>query len=110
MGKALISFIIFNAVDLSQAVTDIGGLFGAGGIPAVSAETLYYVKSYAVLLVLGVIGSTPAVKKLVLKINENKTGEKIISILRPFAVMALLLLVTAYLADGSFNPFLYFRF
>lgn len=106
----LISFIIFNAVDLSQAATDIGGLFGAGGIPAVSAETLYYVKSYAILLVLGVIGSTPAVKTLVLKINESKTGERIISILRPFAVMALLLLVTAYLADGSFNPFLYFRF
>ena len=106
----LISFIIFNAVDLSQAVTDIGGLFGAGGIPAVSEETLYYVKSYAVLLVLGVIGSTPAVKTLVLRIDESKTGERIVSVLRPFAVMALLLLVTAYLADGSFNPFLYFRF
>lgn len=106
----LISFIIFNAVDLSQAATDIGGLFGAGGIPAVSDETLYYIRSYAVMLVLGVVGSTPAVKMLINKIKENKTGEKIIYAVRPLAVIALMLLVTAYLADGSFNPFLYFRF
>lgn len=106
----LISFIIFNATDLSQAASDIAGLFGAGGIPAVSPESLYYLRSYAVLFVLGIIGSTPAVKTLVLKIKNNKTGEKIIYTVRPFAVIALLLLVTAYLADGSFNPFLYFRF
>ena len=30
--------------------------------------------------------------------------------LKPAVVVILLLLVTAYLADGSFNPFLYFRF
>ena len=106
----IISFIIFNAVDLSQAATDIGGLFGAGGIPAASPQTLYYAKSYAVMIVLGVIGSTPAVKLLVNKIKSSKTGEKIIYAARPFAVAALVLLVTAYLADGSFNPFLYFRF
>ena len=27
-----------------------------------------------------------------------------------FALMFLLLVCTAYLVDGSFNPFLYFRF
>ncbi|MBQ2694983.1 MAG: MBOAT family protein [Clostridia bacterium] len=106
----LISFIIFNASDLSQAASDIAGLFGAGGIPAVSPESLYYLRSYAVLFVLGIIGSTPAVKSLVLKVKETKVGEKIVYAARPFAVIALLLLVTAYLADGSFNPFLYFRF
>lgn len=106
----LISFIIFNAVDLSQAASDIGGLFGAGGIPAVSDETLYYARSYAVILALGVVGSTPAVKMLINKLRENKSGGKLVYAIRPFAVVALMLLVTAYLADGSFNPFLYFRF
>ena len=28
----------------------------------------------------------------------------------PLVLAGLLLLVTAYLVDGSFNPFLYFRF
>jgi alginate O-acetyltransferase complex protein AlgI len=32
------------------------------------------------------------------------------AVLEPVAVLVLLALCTAYLVDGSFNPFLYFRF
>ena len=32
------------------------------------------------------------------------------TVLEPVCLLLLLLLSTAYLADGSFNPFLYFRF
>ena len=32
------------------------------------------------------------------------------TVLEPLAVAALLALTTASLVDGSFNPFLYFRF
>ena len=35
---------------------------------------------------------------------------KIINILEPIFLVILLLLVTAYLIDSSYNPFLYFRF
>lgn len=31
-------------------------------------------------------------------------------IAEPVALTALMLIMTAYLVDGSFNPFLYFRF
>ena len=33
-----------------------------------------------------------------------------VSRLVPLVLLALLAVVTAYLVDGSFNPFLYFRF
>ena len=36
----VISFVIFNAENMGQALSDIGGLFGAGGIPLVSAEAV----------------------------------------------------------------------
>ena len=32
------------------------------------------------------------------------------TVLEPVSLLLLLLLSTAYLVDGSFNPFLYFRF
>ena len=32
------------------------------------------------------------------------------TIIQPAVLLALLLVCTAYLVDGSFNPFLYFRF
>jgi len=106
----LISFIIFNAGSMQQAFTDIGGLFGAGGHPLVSQEALYQLRSFAWILLFAVVGATPVPKRIIQGIKANPTGRKLLNVLEPFFLAALLLAVTAYLVDGSFNPFLYFRF
>ena len=99
----VISFVIFNATNMGEAFQYIGGMFGAGGIPLVSAEALYYLRSYAVIFLIAVIGATP-IPKLV-------AGKwKVSQYIEPVVLLILLVLVTAYLVDGSFNPFLYFRF
>ena len=102
----MLSFVLFNADSLSMAVSDIGGLFGFGGIPLVSAPAVYYLKSYALLFVLGIVGSTPVVKQCAARIGATKAGV----VLEPLLLIFLLLVCTAYLVDGSFSPFLYFRF
>ena len=102
----LISFVLFNASSLSQAAADVGGMLGLGGLPAVSAESLYYLRSYGLLLVMAVVGATPLVKNLALRLEKSKA----FAILEPVVLCALLLAVTAVLVGGSFNPFLYFRF
>lgn len=56
----VISFVIFNAENMGQALSDIGGLFGAGGIPLVSAEAVYCLRSFALVLILAVLGATPS--------------------------------------------------
>ena len=99
----VISFVIFNAASLPQVLTDIGGLFGSGNLPLVSTEAIYYLRSYAVIFVLAVIGATPIPKKLVCRWKVSQYVE-------PVALLLLLVVITAYLVDGSFNPFLYFRF
>ncbi len=101
-----LSFVLFNAENLSQALADWGGMFGLGGLPLVTQTTVYYLRSYAVLFGAGILGSMPLVRDFFTK-RENS---KAVVILEPVAMMALLLLCTAYLVDGSFNPFLYFRF
>ena len=105
-----VSFVIFSGNGLSGAISDLGNMFGAGGLPFYTAETGYYISSYAVLLVCGIIGSTPVVKWAVLKAKEKTVINKISNVLEPVLHVALLLLVTAYFVDGSFSPFLYFRF
>ena len=110
MFFVIISFVIFNAADMKEAVAYIGGMFGAGGIPFISEEWLYYLRSYGVVLIVAIIGATPLVKKLILSIKKKSTGEKIMNIAEPVMLVALMLVITAYLVDGSFNPFLYFRF
>lgn len=106
----LLSFVIFNAASLRQAYSDIGGLFGAGGIPLVSDEAWYCLRSFAVVLLLGVIGVTPAVSSIVRRILEKKVWGRIAAVVEPVILTVLMLVMTAYLVDGSFNPFLYFRF
>lgn len=105
-----ISFVIFNAADMKEAFSYIGGMFGAGDIPLVSQEFFYYLKSFAVTLILGIIGATPVAKRVVQKAFENNKLSKYIWILEPAGLVVLMAVMTAYLVDGSFNPFLYFRF
>ena len=40
----------------------------------------------------------------------KKSIEKVINLLEPIFIIILLIIVTAYLVDNSYNPFLYFRF
>ncbi len=105
-----VSFVIFNATDMKEAISYIGGMFGAGDIPLVSNEYLYYLKSFAVVLILGIIGSTPVVKNTVEKLMQNNKVSKILVVLEPTILVVLMIVMTAFLVDGSFNPFLYFRF
>ncbi len=101
----VLSFVIFNAAGLKGVVSDLGGLFGAGGIPLVSSEAVYYLRSYAVAIAVAVIGATPIPKLLYNKLTE---APKVV--LEPLATGVLLVLSTALIINGSFNPFLYFRF
>ena len=102
----VLGFVLFNAESVSQAGSDIAALFGFGGLPVVTAETLYYLRSYALLFVLGFVGATPVVKLAARKISETKAGP----VLELLTLVVLLLVCTGYLVDGSFSPFLYFRF
>lgn len=106
----IISFVIFDASSMGQAFSYIGSMFGAGGYPLVSTEFLYYLRSYGVVLILGIIGATPLPKKLWNRIAATGIGSNIMTFAEPIALSALLLCCSAYLVDGSYNPFLYFRF
>ena len=102
----VLSFVLFNGESLAQVGSDFAGLFGFGNLPAVTGETLYYLRSYAVLFAVGFVGATPLVKNTALRIGKTKVG----AVLEVALMMGILLVCTAYLVDGSFSPFLYFRF
>ena len=102
----ILGFVLFNAESISQAGRDMAALFGFGGLPAVTAETWYYLKSCSPPFVLGFVGATPVVKLWAQKVSGTKAGP----VLELLVLAALLLVCTGYLVDGSFSPFLYFRF
>ena len=102
----LLGFVLFNAESLSQAASDLGGMFGLAGVPLVTGQTLYYLRSYGLLLLIACVGSTPIVRVLGTRLFHKPVG----AVLEPILLTLLLLICSAYLVDGSFNPFLYFRF
>lgn len=102
----MLGFVLFNADGLSGVRADLSGLFGAGGLPLWSGETGYYFSSYAILLVLALVGATPWPRRLYRRL-EHCRGTAVVE---PVVLTAVLVLCTAALVDGSFNPFLYFRF
>ena len=101
-----LSFVLFNADSLSQALSDMGGMFGFAGVPLVNAESLYYLRSYAPLFLMAFAGATPVVRDTARKIGEKSWG----AVLEVVLMAVLLIVCSAYLVDGSFSPFLYFRF
>ena len=112
----MVSFLLFDAADLTTAKETIGCLFGLKGgsvLPFITTETLYYLKSYAVIYVMAVIGATPLIKNIIVNLNKHKQQTIVswfIVVAEPVVLIILLFIGTAYLVDGSFNPFLYFRF
>ena len=101
-----VSFVLFNGESLAQVGKDLTAMFGFAGLPVATGETVYYLRSFAVLFLVGILGATPIVKRTADRILPTRVGV----VLEPLGLILILLLCTGYLVDGSFSPFLYFRF
>ena len=106
----MILFIIFSSDNMSVALSNIKGLFGMNGEAFINDYTLHYLKSYLPVLIIALFGATPFIKILIDKLRKNKYVNNIINILEPILIVVILVVVTSYLIDNSYNPFLYFRF
>ena len=94
---------IFAMEDLGVCGRYLAVCFGNG--PLWSAPDGYRLRSWALILLLLALGSTTLAADLWKKIPER--GRKVLA---PVLMALGLVVSTAYLVDGSYNPFLYFRF
>jgi len=102
-----VSWVFFDAPSFRAAFEVLGRSVGIGADSFASNETLYYLRSYAVPVVIGIIGATPLVKRVAEKLEKKKA---ITTVLEPVVLVLILVVSTAAMVDGSFNPFIYFRF
>ncbi len=106
----MLGWVLFQADSLASVGSMLTDLFGLGGLPLVSTESLYYLQSYGVILVVGIIGCTPLLRAIYRTTLQWDKQGYVRRAAEPLLLALLLLLTTAFLVDGSFNPFLYFRF
>lgn len=105
----IIGFVIFNSSSINEILISLKNMFYINNIPFNSTETIYYLRSYLVIIIISIISATPLFKNIINLIKTKKIG-KVINTLEPVYYIVLLVLVTSFLIDSSFNPFLYFRF
>ena len=106
----VVSFVLFDAASVPDAFRTAAALLGLGGLPLTDTLSRYYLDSYAGVFLIAAVGVTPLPALTVRWLSESRVGKAAVSLLEPVVLTALLAVVTAYLVDGSFNPFLYFRF
>ena len=106
----IISFVIFNGDNLTIPISNLKTMFGLNNYPLYNKEIIYYLKSYKYILLLAFISSTPYPKIIIENFKKNRILNNLISFIEPIYLLLILILVTTFLIDASFNPFLYFRF
>ena len=104
----IFGFVLFDAGSLKEALDCIRGMLGLGGLPLTSQEARYLLQSNALLLAVAAVGATGLPKAAFDRFE--KRWPRCAGVLVPGAMCLVLLLCTAFLVDGSYNPFLYFRF
>lgn len=105
LGLVLISWIIFELVDLSSIATYLGVMLGFKAKCFIDMTFLYQFKNNFLLLVLLCLAATPFISNKIKKRNESKP-----IVLAPIVMGGLVILCLMYIVDASYNPFLYFRF
>lgn len=105
----VLGFVLFDAAGISEALRTSGRLFGIGAALTNTVST-YYARSYAPVIVIAAILATPLAKQAYAALKKHRAGKQVCSFLEPAVSLLLLILSTAYLVDGSYNPFMYFRF
>ncbi len=94
----LIGWMIFAITKLGDIKIYFGRLFSF----SVTEDWIYYLRNYGIILIIGILLSTPILKKWYDRQNNK--------ILCNILLLVIFLLSIAYLVDAAYNPFLYFRF
>jgi len=105
----LLSFIVFRYEDFPAMIEEFRALLGFKDIPLYSPSTLYYLSTYGRLYLIAIVAATPVGKKLYHRLSKS-TFKPLLEGGAYMGLLIALFIMTGYLVDASFNPFLYFRF
>lgn len=100
----VVGWAIFAVEDFTAMGLYLKAMFGIG-VSLVNGDALYYLFNYLPMLIVACVAATPLAAKV-----WHKIPAKVWKPALPVLVCLALVLATAYLVDGTYNPFLYFRF
>ena len=101
----MVSWAIFAIEDLGHLASYLRVMFGLGGVPLADGTFGYYLTNFLPVLCVATVASTP-LGRAIYRSMGTRAQQAVCTVL----VAAGLLVCTAYLVAGTYNPFLYFNF
>lgn len=112
LAVVAVGWVFFYFEDLSAIRYFFKAAFGAAnGLSSLTERTL--IVNHSVLLAVGAVAClplAPRVKKLLARVSETRAGAVAVDLLCVLYTVTALIVSTAAIVGGSYNPFLYFRF
>lgn len=101
-----LGWVIFSHDSLKDLLVTLKKMFFMSSYSLVRNATIFYIKEYIIFFIIAVI----AASSLPIKLWRKIKSENIKLMIEIMALLIFLTLSTACLCEGSFNPFIYFRF
>lgn len=102
---AVFGWVLFQLDTLSEVAVYYKAMLGLGGAGLLNGGDLYYLRNYAVIIIISAVACTPLGTRFFKKLPERARA-----VIAPVLAVLVLIFSTAYLVDATYNPFLYFRF
>lgn len=110
IAAALFGWVLFGLEDLASIANYMGTMLGLGDSVLLGGTDMYNLRNYGLLLVILVISATPLAARAGALLQRRPALQAAVSVADYALLAGMLFASTAYLIDGTYNPFLYFRF
>ncbi|GAC41489.1 MBOAT family O-acyltransferase [Paenibacillus popilliae] len=107
---ALFGWVLFGLEDIASIANYIATMLGRGDHTLLNGTDLYHLRNYGLLLVILIISATPLAARVTALLQRRPALQAAVSVADYALLVGMLFASTAYLIDGTYNPFLYFRF
>lgn len=104
----VIGWVLFMSPDITSAIHTLGYMLGIGASALADSSTLFYLKSYGFIFILGIIFSTNVymrIKKFNVETFRNKAG-----IVRVCVYVVMTLICVSFMMSNTVQAFLYAAF
>lgn len=110
IAVALFGWVLFGLEDIASIANYMRTMLGLGDSALLNGTDMYNLRNYGLLLVILVISATPLAARVTALLQRRTSLQAAVSVADYALLAGMLLASTAYLIDGTYNPFLYFRF
>lgn len=102
----ILGWVVFRANSIHDAFAFIGGMFGIGANSFIDPGFCFNFSQIAIIMIIGMVFSTPIIPKLKEKIKENTITDIIYCV----ALVSIFVFSISSIVSGAHNPFIYFNF